>query len=566
MKINFKNLLISSVIVVMWIGAFLYSWWYIWEQERQEEERKTMENFEYVVNYLKENYEWNYPYPKGDIKLYDEDFVQIHLEDRNKDIEDVNEVEYIKWNTCWLWIENEEYQENNYDVRYTIWENKRCFSYVVTKDQEDFQVGTFEETMDWERFALLEWTKDESITKSYDGVNMVKTEGVYLSYMPSYNNNLKLESKRGTWKLTVLEDGEKIIEENNYISENNGRVNNEEKESWLTFPKSDESVEELEFVFEWEDFTYRLIDPRWNTQLITPGNEGKAKITYEDFDIKTDSSEISVISEMWRIAYSLVRIGDDSEYEVKDSSGAAIAIRGTKFVTEEKDDTSIAYLHEGKINYQLDESQHSMDSDNNVLWADSEGQLQQLRDLMNKVDSLFSGAVVMDILLNIIEDTKLSETKEIDLEWESFEILDSYNDDLDFDYARKIENNLVELEALIFKWNISHDFAHEMMQERININNQIFDDLCQQNWYEWLLDLSWAFNILTLENISQEYWAKFTLRNGLDKLDKNYKFIFDNYTPQMWNITYFDNSSSFINYNVLEKDEESKWYVIVCKK
>jgi len=172
------------ILIVFWwiwfLGYALYAWKKNLDVENSKQ-TKVENNFLAVKNYLIKNYKWNYPIPSWNIILLDKTKMMIHLSDRNTPLSKIKKLYVIQWTTCDILKNDKEFQKINYDPIHSIKSGnkiifKRCFTYSVTADRKNFQIGTIK-TINGKAQAQLVWTIDESITRSYSSPRLVKNGG-----------------------------------------------------------------------------------------------------------------------------------------------------------------------------------------------------------------------------------------------------------------------------------------------------------------------------------------------------------------------------------------------------
>lgn len=550
-----------TIILISMIGLMFF--WFKWKgifSQLAKQQAKVDDNVWYIVKYLEQQYKDNYPYPKWDMILMDKSFHQIHLQDYSKPIESIDKVYVIQWNLCQLDIDSVEFDIRKYDTRYSTWENIKCFSYSVLKDRTWFQIWSIKTS--WDKIvAKLDGNIKYSITKDFQSTNMVIDWWYqYLPYAPFYNTKIKLkllewESKlsinTAIWPLILPDWYEEFI-----------------KWEWLDIPRNETQLRDYNISFEWKQFLYKLIYPNGNIMIIAPSRSGKAEVTINSFDYDWIYSQTSVWDTVWKVVYSLVKMSDQSNYQITNKQWWVITIRWTKFVTDNDPELRATYLSEWEIQYKHWSTEFILDSVNNVLWIDLEQNVVDLFSYSNKLTSLYAYGVATDFVLNpVVEFT--TELSKIKLKWKSYNYISSKNWFQQKNSYDLIDKTKQKILFIILDWYFKSDFAITLVTNRMNINDE-FDSICLENWYKSMLSLTDAYKLLRLKSLLPNM-IEFSTNLSLNKLFAgitDYIMIIWNHTDNDWNLTYLDIKDWQIKYTNISSNNPSDkrtWLILICK-
>lgn len=324
---------------ILWVLFYSYIQYLQQEQDKKESIKVAIDNFQKVSEYLKENYNWNYPVPEGDLILLDNTNTLIHLEDRSKNLKDIENLAVIQWTTCDILQDDDEFSKINYDKRFSIKDEdgkilyKRCFSYAVTKDRKNFQVWTIINKT-WKYETLLLWDAKDSITKSYNSSVLAKNGSE--DFLPYPDSKLSpivvLENKKDSnVKVNITPFDEKkysiILKEwNNIIL------------SWNSSSYDIEITWELN-----SNSNLKFIDTNGSIIYINP-QEDSRHISFKIKEYSINDKKLDYFVETWRFLADIVRLWKEKEMNViKD--GVVLVIRWTKFTINVWKDSFDTFLN-----------------------------------------------------------------------------------------------------------------------------------------------------------------------------------------------------------------------------
>lgn len=595
-KNNFLSFIVLFVFAVIWFVGFLFVKWFFLKEETTQKNVGKLQNLSFLKNYLQENYDWEYPYPKGDVKLLDENLERIHLEDKNKDFKEIKDLYVLQWTTCWLNIEDKKFQKNVYDEEFSTWANKKCYSYSVTKDHQNFQIWAVLKAKEdlSTQYAYLTWNIWKSITKSYNWNKKVFHEKKNLPYMPIKNYKISIALKK--WKPDYS------LKENNEKLEKN-------LENAVYLPSSNKSSD-IKLEAEWENFLFEVVYPNGNKQLLSPNENGKAVLEIKDFKYDGVNTEVGLFNTLWKVAYNMISVGDSSKYNIHDSQWGALVIRGTKFTLDLDKDWSSSFLLEWKIDYKKDNKSYSIKEDANVIGFEDWKKVD-IFDFSNKLKSMYSYWVFMDTYMEPKNSFDIKKTDQ-KLEWTAYELLLKANTEklkndevyelinqnwkkfhlIKFDWFFDFDNSGWKLKDFysnhldyfkeIFLQRTSDETFFERFEDREDLKNAIkdywdtnyyfyqnYDNICKQNWFEGYVKLNDAYRFLFNKNYSSES-ITFWLNQYLESvLKETYAIVFGNKTDENLWITYFDTKTGSLNYKSSPKtnkgSQKRDGVVLLCR-
>lgn len=569
--------ILSSVLVLVSLSFLLYLY-FVWKGEAKKSEsidKVVVQNMEEIERIIKDYYKWNYPYPKWDLILVDNNNEQIHLEWK-RDLTTLKNLKFVQGSLCGLWLDNIQFQELRKWTSYSVWENVRCFSYSVTADKKNFQIWW---VIPSKREAILLWNSKESITKDYLSNHIVENRSKkYLPYAPTVNS--KIIFKKVNW-----EDADIVFESDLWEM----TIWQEEllkiKWEWLSLPLWDIPIENLKISIDWNNYLYAIVYPNWNINYLWPNSEWLSEILIEEFKYDWVNSESTVVNSLWKIFYNLVSLSEESDYQIYWSNGSVITIRWTKFLLDLEKDFQCAYLSEWKINFKFQQNQYIVDWLNSLLWlkwwSDIISSINLAKEFYEITSWMYSISVAVDILTNsvfqFIDDFTISE-----LEWNAIRLINTFNEEIEF-VDWKVFSWGGENMMLYFSWYFDDNFAIKFMELRRNdkyknwfVNNNVSDindlinNVCRDNGYEKMIWLDEAYKLLRIDNINlSENIINFKLIDKFNwTIKKNSYILFDNETLSDTYITYFDGSDGQIKYKNISsfsKEIDVEWFWFMCK-
>lgn len=537
-------------LIALWI--FFILWWKklsFWEKKQN---ITNLEKLTYIKKYLEENFAWNYPIPKWDLILLDKDLQQIHLEDKTQKEESINELFAIQWTLWWLNIDNKDFKEKCFDSRFSIWENKKFFTYSVTKDRKHFQLGTLD-MKDNNYYSHIIWNISWSIIKDFESQNMVTDKSEkYLPYLPSTNNKYLIKLIK--WDIetfTITED------ENPWINKTK-----KDLAKWVFLPMW-EDVNQITINTQWTNYVYKIIYPNWNVQLISPSKKwiSEIKLNFESDWVK---SKASIVNMVWKIAYNMVKLSDDSDYQIQDNRWWVLVIRWTQFTIDVDEDQSSTYLIQWSINLTKRNEKFLLTVSNNIAWFDNADRHLDMFKFPEKLRELLSYWVAMDIFLNpeiklqIINQNIPAESQNIHttLSWISlWWVVDIQNDI----WKKYIWINL--------KWYFQNNAAIEIAKNRLYIND-IMKQICNKFWYTENIGLNQSYNFLWLKDIDKDN-INFELNSNLTKIvPQNTIIPFFFSTKDNSSLVYYDTKIKQIVYKTISsysENDKRDWIFLICK-
>ena len=383
MKKIFLFILLFSV---LWYLGFLY---YKWKESIDEElvkKQSTITNFNKVKEFLLSKS--TYPIPKWDLILLDKKWNILHLEDRNIPLNKVKNLYAIQGTTCDIFKDNKNFQNINYDVRYSILDFKtkkpifkKCFAYSVTKDKKYFQIWTVQDGK-----AFIVWNIKKSIIKAYDAPVLVKNnQSDFLPYAP-----IKVSP---IFQITNLKDSKLnlFVKSSDWNTYNINLKNwNNKILSWnlndtffikLTWKISNNT--KIKFIDTNGTIVYIKWDDMWN-------------VNFQLKDYKIDTNRIDYIVETWKFLVNVVKLSPDKKMSVS-KKWTTLVIRWTKFSIDSWKDSFSTYLILWKILQKL-HNKENIELDikkafSSILW-------DKLVSNVEKMKKLISFSVYNDILVH----------------------------------------------------------------------------------------------------------------------------------------------------------------------
>jgi len=330
-------------VLLLWIfWVFFYSYIEFWQQENKKKEnvKVAIDNFQKVYDYLQKNYDWEYPIPDWDLILLDNHNSIIHLEDRKTPLKNIENLSIIQWTTCDILKDDNYFQDINYDKRFSILDknqkilHKKCFTYVVTKDQKNFQIWTVIEAENGWYKSLLNWNIKKSITKSYNSYSFVKDDSS--DFLPYYPWNISPIALLKNKQNSSIEINVKPFNEKEYTIR---------LKEWDNIILSwDVSSYDIEIIWDLDkQSNLSFIDTNGSIIYISP-QENWSKIDFKIKDYSINDKNINYFVETWRFIANIVKLSNDKNMEVK-KGGITLVIRWTKFTIISWNDSFDTFLN-----------------------------------------------------------------------------------------------------------------------------------------------------------------------------------------------------------------------------
>lgn len=573
---------VTAWVVVFWLAIIVlaFIFWFFDYRKQQDINKTNLQNISQISNYLNIFYKDNYPYPAWDLVLLDKNLSQIHLEDKTLPLERVSNLYVIQWTTCWIESDSKEFNNSNFDVRFSTWENKKCFSYSVTKDKKYYQLWAVLDK--WGTYvAYITWNINNSITKDYNSNNtVINWKSNYLPYLPSFNNKILLRIIKWAWKVNILEDPlpmqikwkplfSSVVSVSKAFEPFKDKYSQNIRDWWLLLPILDSS-KDIELSFSGNKFAFELIYPNGNMQFITPNKNWEAKVQVKWFEYNWINSKISIFNLIWKIAYNLVKLSDDSNYSIYDDKWVTLTIRWTKFAMDIDESGTSTSLVEWKISIRNWLDNYIVDQSNSFIWFDSNKNYIDLFKVPEKLIWVSWLWVALDILLNKPNTFEVRNSN-ISLSWETFNYFLSNNKDIKLTSSNDIVWNGIDRYSLFtFDWYFDDNFAISLVQNRYKAND-LFNDICKENWFNSSLDIWQAYKFLWINELSDENisfsinkdltsvikkWYILSLKSNFNINDAQSLFYYD---WEDWQIKYKNVSSN-------NTSDKRNWLVFICTK
>lgn len=554
---NFSKIIVYVVLFwILWSVMYLAFTVYNKNMKSIQQKIKTDSSVSYIVSYLDNNFQWNYPYPQWDLILMDKNFNQIHLEDRSIPLSDITDLHIIQWNVCNIWISDSEFLSRWVDEKYSVGENKRCYSYSVTKDHKFFQIWKIDYT-NFENVASLLWNSDISITRDYQSMNLVQNwSKAFLPY-PPYKNN-KFSIKLLKWDYDSLS----ILENDLEMKYDLSNINN-----WVTFPQED-IWEKVKILVKWNDFVLQITDPKWNLITLSPDDEWNAVTEITNFDFAWSKTDVDFVNMVWKYVFNLTKMSDSSNYTVSEMNGWVLVIRWTKFVLDISPKYTYAYLWQWRIEYKSSWNSYELKKNLSTIWFDNNRKLVNLFDKNNDLWRLYWYSVAMDSLiklpisLTVNPESSSTQKNQIIKDKLRMENVGSYNVTEYWDYYK----------LAVFSWSFEPSLAVDLVT-----NREYVTDLLNKYCDNWLIDLTDAYKFINyIWTSKNDLWTdklQFALNTWLVSII-NWKYLIPFNNPderakaQNTNLTSFNNQSwdiSFKNISSNNDNDKIDWMILICK-
>lgn len=556
---------INKYYIVWWIIALL--WWIIifllikWKSLELFQSKLNQSNIDkitFVKEYLIKNFNTNYPYPKWDIILLDKNLKQIHLQDKSVNLESIDNLYVIQWNLWSLDVSDKKFLDNAYDSRFSKWENKKYFTYSVTKDKKKFQIWSIKYDNN-KNSAYIVWNISWSIIKDIDSNHIIQNNSKkYLPYLPTTNNKYKITLIN--WSLDSFEikqDQETPI-----------KKSNTDLEKWIFLPLSDDT-NNIELTAKWTQYIYKITYPNWNIQTIWPNKDwlSDIKLNFKNDWIK---SNVSIVNTLWKIAYNMVRIWEDSQYNIQDDKWWVLVIRWTQFSLDIDNESTNTLLLQWTISLLKNNQKYLLTLNNNTVWFTKNNEYINLYNMPDKLKSLYAYTVGMDIFLNPAIQFSITKNQSNKAENELINDLSKYskiNSINSYSIKDELWNQYLWIDI---SWYFGPESAISLVKEKKYIND-VLDSICKWYWYNKNIELKDASSFLTIKQISTEniiFNVNNTLENWWINL-KNKIIPISNISKNNANLTFFDTIDWQIVYKNISSNNQNDnrdWIFLICTK
>ena len=512
-----KAILYALLIVVFWVIFYSYKQFKTVETQNKKSIQVSILNFQKVYDYLQKNYKWNYPLPSWDLILLDKHNSLIHLEDRKTPLDKIKNLAVIQWTTCNILKNDKNFQNINYDKRFSIIDEnwniayKRCFTYAITKDRKHFQIWTIINE-NWKYKTLLLWNIKKSITKSYNSPILAKDGSEdFIPYYP--------------WKISPI-----VVLKNKWNSLVKVKVNSDDKNytidlkewnnvilSWIT------STCDIEIIWNLSDNSIlKFIDTNGSIVYIRP-NENSSKVDFKIKDYSINTKNINYFVETWRFLANIVKLWDDKDMEVK-KGDVTLVIRWTRFTINAWKDTFDTFLSLWHIVQNVAWKNVNLTLQNAFSVVKDSKLVEDVKEIKKVVNKLVGFTVFNDILTSPSHKITVSSLwwNVTDLTWayslKRYKV--SYGNWQDiwlvvFDNSSEFKDFVKENKELLWiKWNIRHD-----VQYYANIVNQICGS---SNLWVWLDVTKLHYTLDNKSNTLNWFNLKDAIKSKLWLTENNY--------------------------------------------
>lgn len=563
--------------LVLWLATVFVYLIFVWKNQVQQQvisNSTNQDNVKIISDFLKQSYKDNYPIPTWDLIYLNSELTQIHLEDKSVSINQIPDLYIIQWNICWVELDNEQIKWNidGLDKRKDLvvkWSDESiptelipCYSYAVTKDRKNFQLWYLINNDLWWKTSKLLWTLDWSITRDYRSNKLVEDWSSYtLPYSPYPNNKIIIKLVEWTPDLSINANWFDVQIPQEKLSSL--------KNQWMEFPFDNNKLANVEFEFNWDNFLYKFIYPNWNVQMVWPSDTWWAKVKIDNFQFNWANSNTSVINQLWKFTYSLVKLWDSSDFRVSDSAGTVITIRWTRFTTDVWWAISATILSEWSLSVKSWLEEYEIDQLNSLLWIGQNKAYVNLLKNVQKLSKLYSFGVAVDILLHdkddfstvkIEENLETLNAKNVFWTWDNYELYKLVNE------TKWKELWVIKSNEYFDSKRIDNNFW--MFQLKKSLNDYM-DEICISNWFNHQLKLNRAYTVLDVSSLYTDEGVVFDAIDWLDMIDEKTYILLNNHTKDNINLTYFDNWDKQIKYKWVWVSKRSwlddKNIVIICE-
>ncbi|MEF2175555.1 MAG: hypothetical protein V3575_03720 [Candidatus Absconditabacteria bacterium] len=554
---NFSKIIVYVVLFGI-LGSIMYLAFIVYNKNMKSIQQKIKDDssISYIVSYLNNNFQGNYPYPQGDLILMDKNFNQIHLEDRSIPLSNIPDLYIIQGNVCNIGVSDETFLSRGVDEKFSVGENKRCYSYSVTKDRQVFQIGKID-YVNFEHVASLLGNSEVSITRDFQSMNLVENGGKhFLPYPPYKNNKFTIKLLKGDYE--SLKFFENDLEMNYDLSSINDGV---------VFPQEDIG-EKVRIEVNGKDFILQITDPKGNLVTLSPDDEGSAVTEISNFDFAGNKTDVDFVNMVGKYVFNLTKMSDSSNYTVSEMNGGVLVIRGTKFVLDVSPKYSYTYLGQGKIEYKAAGNSFELNKDISAIGFDSNRQLVNLFTMNNDLGRLYGYSVAMDSLIklpvsfNLNPESSIAEKNQLLKDKLGMINIGTYNINEYGDFYK----------LSVFSGSFAPSLAVDLVTNREYITD-ILNSYCDSS----LLDLTDAYKFInylgTSKNDEGKDKLQFALNSGLlSVVNGKYLIPFNNSDErakaQNTNLTSFNNHTGDISFkNISSNNENDKidGMILICK-
>lgn len=557
-----KVVLYLILFSIFWIFFYSAKKALINKEDILKKDKLAFNNFNTTKDFLEKKYQWHYPIPKWDLILLDKHYSLIHLADRKTPLNQITDLAVIQWTTCDILKDNQNFQEKNYDPRFSIIKKdwtivyKRCFTYSVTKDQKYFQLWTVLTKKNWKFIAYLDWNKGSSIIKSYNTPALVeKNSEDFLPYPPSKISPIVILKNKWNSSIKVK------------VEPNDNRSYSFTLKEWNNYILSwDSSRYDIDIIWSITDnANLEFVDTNGSIVYISPQKDSHQV----DFKIKNysiNTKKIDYFVETWRFLLSIVKLWDDKDMTVN-KDDVTLVIRWTKFTIDTWKDSFNTFLSLWHIIEKIKWQTVNLTLQN----AFSLIKNNEIFKDIEKIKELASFTVYNDIKINYNYKANiyLLNTLPVDLTWvynkfkwyklsyknwqEIWLII--FSDPLHFlDYIKKNKK------SLNIKWPIKRD---------IDYYKDLVNDICKMHAHWKWLDLSKLYYVL---NNTSNTLNWFSLKDNIKSslwLNENDYILF---TSRKYNwqyssrLAYNSKTHTIDSYNFarLSTDHDVKKIIFAC--
>ena len=329
-----------GILIVIGCVGFLAYYALLWAKvEKQDLARQVAvnNNFTFVKNYLIKHFKWNYPVPSWNLILLDKTKMMIHLSDRNIPLSKIKNLYAIQATTCDILKNDKEFQARNYDEIHSIksWNKlifKRCFTYSVTADRKNFQIGTILK-QNGKIVAKLDGTIKDSITRSYSSPRLVKNNSaIDLPYADKLSPVVIIHNM---WSSKLL------VKVTNKLLWETKKLRLHE---WVNYLLSDIGKYDIKIYGV-------LTDPRTKVDFVDvdgdlvhlKGSDKKHLLNFEIRDYELKGKKKDYLLETGKFLAEVLKLAPDTDMTVS-HKWTTLVIRGTKFTVDANDDSFDTFL------------------------------------------------------------------------------------------------------------------------------------------------------------------------------------------------------------------------------
>jgi hypothetical protein len=307
---------------VLGVFGYFFIKGYLISKDVEQKNEKIKQDIDFLVKFFSERKELLKEYlPKTNLILLDRDYNYIHLENRNVDLDKIDNLYVVQGNVC-AFKDVPELKDRLKDPLFG-----KCYTIAVDKNFDKFQVGGILKKGS-QYVAYINGNTKHNMIKDYK-TNFVVRQGdtKYFPYMPQKGNAIKVEVFKGD---PVIKAGPQNICKYDDILQSIKLL----------------SDGQCDIQVEGQDFVVNLIYPDGSMQAVQPvGGKNVFSIDYKYDGLNT---KLSIADKIGESVYNLVKYSLASDVNVKDSKGNVLTIRGTNFALKSAD-INIIYLNAGAL-------------------------------------------------------------------------------------------------------------------------------------------------------------------------------------------------------------------------